>query len=109
MKVYPIRYSEKHNPGTAVKVLSTAGESLSPHGDFAKPLMKFLWNGCLGTVIGALAGGMLSALVLYPFLKPEHKSADLERLTFYIVGVALSMLCGAVIGAIWRIWRKLKE
>jgi hypothetical protein len=29
--------------------------------------MKFLWNGCLETVIGALAGGMLSALVLYPF------------------------------------------
>jgi ABC-type enterobactin transport system permease subunit len=64
------------------------------------------WKGLWRAVIGAVLGGIISGLALYPFLKPEHKSADLERLTFYIFGVGLSMLVGAGIGAAWRTWPK---
>lgn len=56
--------------------------------------------------MGATVSGIISGLALYPFLKPEHKSADLERFTFYVFGIVLCMVLGAVIGAVWRIWPK---
>jgi hypothetical protein len=68
--------------------------------------MKLIGRGCLGAIMGATVSGIISGLALYPFLKPEHKSADLERFTFYVFGIVLCMVLGAVIGAVWRIWPK---
>ncbi len=56
--------------------------------------------------MGATVSGIISGLALYPFFKPEYKSADLERFTFYVFGIGICMVLGAVIGAIWRSWPK---
>jgi hypothetical protein len=60
------------------------------------------WKDLRRVIAGTILGGVVSTLVLYPFLRPEHKSADLERLTFYIFGVGLGMLAGAGVGAVWH-------